>query len=235
MIKGSGSRNPQVSVRSDISRRSLIKATVGMSAILAAGAAPAFIRNAGAAGRRKISFMLPFLFVGGHAFEFVAQAEGWKVRGLDVDIVRGYGSGAACKAISAGQVDFGEASYGVMVNSISSGIDNVAIGVKLQKLHLHYLSCRFWCHQAEGHGRENLGQFGSLGRYADAASLPRAPELTSRKSTSRTCPSKLVSTVLNNPGPLRRVVLRQHRCRVAAQYGRRTLSYGLRAQHPGPG
>jgi NitT/TauT family transport system substrate-binding protein len=200
MIKGSGSRNPQVSVRLDISRRSLIKATVGMSAILAAGAAPAIIRNAGAAGRRKISFMLPFLFVGGHAFEFVAQAEGWKDRGLDVDIVRGYGSGAACKAISAGQVDFGEASYGVMVNSISSGINNVAIGVKLQKSPIS-ITCRADSgvtkpKDMEGKTLVNSAASGDtlmLPGFAKGAGID-----VSKINIQNVHPSKLVSTVLNN-------------------------------------
>ena len=85
--------------------------------------------------------MLPWLFVGGHGFEFAAQSVGWKNRGLDVSIARGYGSGAACKAISAGKAMFGEADYGVMVNGVAKGLDNVAIGAKLQKSPIA-ISCR---------------------------------------------------------------------------------------------
>ena len=77
------------------SRRSFLAGSTSLGLILAAGAAPAFISEAGASKLRKVSFMLPWLFVGGHAFEFAAQKIYWKNRGLDVSIARGYGSGAA--------------------------------------------------------------------------------------------------------------------------------------------
>ena len=122
-------------------RRSFLASTTGLGLILATGSAPAFIREAGASKMRKVSFMLPWLFVGGHAFEFAAQKLYWKKRGLDVAISRGYGSGAACKTISAGKAMFGEASYGVMVNGVSKGLDVVAIGAKLQRSPIA-ISCR---------------------------------------------------------------------------------------------
>ena len=132
-------RDPRPS--SDVSRRSILAAGTGLGAIMAAGVAPAFIREAGASTPRKVTFMLPWLFVGGHAFEFAAQKLYWPKRGLDVSITRGYGSGAATKTISAGQAMFGEASYGVVINGVSKGLDAVCIGAKLQKSPIG-ISCR---------------------------------------------------------------------------------------------
>jgi len=184
---------------SSVCRRSFIKGAGGLSLILATGVAPAIIRNAGASTPRKVSFMLPFLFVGGHAYEFVAQAEGWKNRGLEVDIVRGYGSGAACKAVSAGQADFGETSYGVMVNSVASGLDNVGIGVKLQKSPIS-ITCRADSgittpKDMEGKTLINSAASGDtlmLPGFAKGAGLD-----VSKINIQNVHPSKLVSTVLN--------------------------------------
>lgn len=185
--------------RAGVSRRSFIKGTGGLGLVLATGVAPVFIRNAGASTPRKVSFMLPFIFVGGHSFEFVAAAHGWKDRGLDVEIVRGYGSGAACKAISAGQAMFGEASYGVMVNGIASGLDNVGIACKLQKSPIA-ITCRADTgikkpKDIEGHSLVNAAASG------DTVMLPGFAKATgldlSKVNIQNMHPSKLVSTVLN--------------------------------------
>ncbi|MDA0652236.1 MAG: ABC transporter substrate-binding protein [Proteobacteria bacterium] len=124
-----------------VTRRTIIKGGTSLGVMLAAGVAPSFIREAGASTLRKVDFMLPWLFVGGHTFEFAAQAEGWKKRGLDVSIQRGYGSGAAIKAVSSKTVNFAEASYGTAVNAVSKGLDVIAIGAKLQKNPMA-VSCR---------------------------------------------------------------------------------------------
>ena len=141
MSKRKDRNHPGKKPSTDVSRRSVLAAGSGLGAILAAGVAPAFIQEAGASTPRKVSFMLPWLFVGGHAFEFAAQKIYWPKRGLDVSITRGYGSGAATKTISAGQAMFGEASYGVVVNGVSKGLDAVAIGAKLQRSPIA-ISCR---------------------------------------------------------------------------------------------
>ena len=60
------------------SRRTFLTGSTSLGLILAAGTAPAFIREAGASKLRKVSFMLPWLFVGGHSFEFAAQKIFWK-------------------------------------------------------------------------------------------------------------------------------------------------------------
>lgn len=118
---------------SDVGRRTVLKGAAGLAAMLAAGVAPARIRHAGASTPRKITFVLPFLFVGGHAFEFVAAQEGWKKRGLDVEILRGTGSGAAAKNVAIGQFEFGESSINVSVKGVADGLDIVAIAAKVQK------------------------------------------------------------------------------------------------------
>jgi len=111
-------------------RRAVLKAG---AAGVGLGLAPAFIRHAGAATPRKVTFTLPWLFVGGHAFEYVAQKKYWRERGLDVEISRGRGSAAACKDVSTGAFLFGEASHNVLVNGVARGLDLIAIGVKCAK------------------------------------------------------------------------------------------------------
>ncbi|MFQ5911985.1 MAG: ABC transporter substrate-binding protein [Nitrospinota bacterium] len=183
----------------EVTRRSFLKGVGGLSVVLATGAAPAFISEAGASKLRKVSFMLPWLFVGGHAFEFVAQAQGWKKRGLDVSIARGYGSGAATKTISAGQAMFGEASYNVMIAGVAKGLDVVAIGAKLQKAP-QAISCRKdtgikSVKDLEGH---HLLQWTASG---DAVIWPGFVKATgidaSKVKITHVSPGKLISTVLN--------------------------------------
>ena len=182
-----------------VSRRSFIKGSGGLGLVLAAGVAPAFIRGAGASKMREISFMLPWLFVGGHGFEFAAQKVGWKNRGLDVSIVRGYGSGAACKAISAGKAMYGEADYGVMVNGVAKGLNNVAIGAKLQKSPIA-ISCRKetgikTVKDLEG---SHILQSASSGDLIMWPGFVRAVGIDGGKVTKTIVhPSKLISSVLN--------------------------------------
>lgn len=99
---------------------------------MAARSAPPFIREAGATTPRKVTFTLPWLFVGGHAYA-LAALKPWKERGLDVTVSRGFGSGDACKKVAAGSFQFGEASYGPLVATAAAGGDLVGIGVKLQR------------------------------------------------------------------------------------------------------
>ncbi len=125
----------------NLTRRSVVKGSTGLGLMLAAGVAPGIVSEVGASKMRKVKFMLPWLFVGGHTFEFAAAAVYWKKRGLDVSIQRGYGSGAAIKAVSSKTVNFAEASYGVAVNGVSKGLNVIAIGAKLQKSPIA-ISCR---------------------------------------------------------------------------------------------
>lgn len=181
------------------SRRSFLAGTTGLGLMLAAGAAPAFIREAGASTMRKVTFMLPWLFVGGHAFEFAAQKLYWKKRGLDVAITRGYGSGAACKTISAGKAMFGEASYGVMVNGVSKGLDAVAIGAKLQRSPIA-ISCRkdSGIRTAKDLEGRRIVQAAASGDTVMFPGFARAAGIDPAKVNQTIVhPSKLISTVVN--------------------------------------
>ncbi len=115
--------------RAGWSRREVLKAAgIGIGL----GAAPGFIRNAGASTARKIKFTLPWIPSGQHAYAFNAKPF-WAEKGLDVQIDRGFGSGEAAKAIGLDRYEFGEASYSVMVNSVAQGLDLMAIGAKTQR------------------------------------------------------------------------------------------------------
>jgi len=181
------------------SRRTFLTGSTSLGLTLAAGTAPAFISEAGASKLREVSFMLPWLFVGGHAFEFVAQKKGWKDRGLDVSITRGYGSGAATKAISAGKAQFGEASYGVVVNGISKGLDVVCIGAKLQRSPIA-ISCRAdsGIRTVKDLEKGHLVQAANSGDTVMWDGFTRAAGIDGSK-VKRTYvhPAKLLSTVLN--------------------------------------
>lgn len=194
MTKRTGPKSGQT-----VTRRTVLKNGTGLGVMLAAGVAPAFIREAGASTMRKVDFMLPWLFVGGHTFEFVAQAEGWKKRGLDVTIQRGYGSGAAIKAVSSKTVNFAEASYGVAVNSASKGLDVVAIGAKLQKSPIA-VSCRKDSGVRTPKDLEGKSLVGAAAS-GDTLMFPgfaRAAGIDMSKVNRLTVhPSKLISSVVN--------------------------------------
>ncbi|MFQ5916138.1 MAG: ABC transporter substrate-binding protein [Nitrospinota bacterium] len=191
--------------KGDLSRRRFLRGIGGLSVILASGTAPAFIREAGASKPRKVTFMLPWLFIGGHAFEFAAKKFSWNKRGLDVSIVRGYGSGAAVKTVATGKADFGEASYTVMVNGASKGLDAVGIGAKLQKSAMA-ISCRKdtgirTAKDLEGH---HIVQSPASGEAVMWPAFARAAGIDSAK-VKRTFvhPSKLTTTVLNKQADCR--------------------------------
>ncbi len=122
-----GTKNVRTNAGRGWSRRAVLKAAAAGAGL---AAAPAFIRHAGASTPRKIKFTLPWIPSGQHAYAFVAKKY-WAEKGLDVQIDRGFGSGEAAKAIGLERYEFGEASYSVMVNSISQGLDLMAIGCKV--------------------------------------------------------------------------------------------------------
>ncbi len=89
-------------------------------ALLAASlAAPAIVR---AQSLRKVSLMLAWLPEGSYGFSFVSRARGfWEKRGLDVQIVRGFGSLAAAQAVAAGQFTFGMVNPSTLVLLAAKG------------------------------------------------------------------------------------------------------------------
>jgi ABC-type nitrate/sulfonate/bicarbonate transport system substrate-binding protein len=105
-----------------IDRRAFIKYGAA-GAVLAATAG-----HAVAQPLKKIRYMLAWVPEGTNLFSFVAKNKGfWKKRGLDVEIFRGYGSGAAVQALSVGQFDFVQAVTSAMVQQVAKGLPLVSI------------------------------------------------------------------------------------------------------------
>jgi NitT/TauT family transport system substrate-binding protein len=103
------------------SRRAILGATTFAAPFLLS-------RSLRAAPMRKVRLTLPWLAEGSNSYAFVAKANGyWADLGLDVDIIRGYGSVAAAQAVGAGQFDFGLAAG-------PSGIQQAAKGLPLISL-----------------------------------------------------------------------------------------------------
>ena len=227
------------SASKNVTRRTVIKGSTGLGVILATGVAPAIVSEVGASKMRKIQFMLPWLFVGGHTFEFAAAAVYWKKRGLDVSIPRGYGSGAAIKAVASKTVNFAEASYGVAVNAASKGLDVVAIGAKLQKSPIA-ISCRKDSgvktpKDLEGKilvGAAASGDTLMMPGFAKAAGID-----INKMKRNLVHPSKLISSVLNKQADCTGTYYVSNAASLAsktpavhfmyADYGLQTLDLGL--------
>jgi ABC-type nitrate/sulfonate/bicarbonate transport system substrate-binding protein len=104
-------------------RRLVVGAAAG--AALAASGAPAIGQ-----GLKKIKMTLPWLPQGSQLWTFVAREKGfWKKRGLDVEIVRGYGSGAAIQTLAQGQTDVGIIAVPTIILSQAQGIATRSFGV----------------------------------------------------------------------------------------------------------
>lgn len=86
------------------------------------------IRRAGAQGKKRISFTLPWVAEGSNLVAYVAKGKGyWDEAGLDVQISRGYGSVGAAQAIGAGRFDFGLAAASAGIQQTASGLPVIAI------------------------------------------------------------------------------------------------------------
>jgi NitT/TauT family transport system substrate-binding protein len=126
-----------------ITRRTFLRGTGGIAAILATGVAPGFIREAGASTPRKIKFTLAWIPNGQYSYAFVAKKMGfWLEKGLDVEIERGYGSGRTSQATALNQAEFGEASWSVAINAFEKDLRTVAMGARLQQNPMAILSLK---------------------------------------------------------------------------------------------
>ena len=101
-------------IKREISRRKLLKGAAGIAATtLAASALP---KPAISQGLKKVKFQLAWLPTGGNAFSLMAKQLGyWEKRGLDVEVPRGFGSGAATQAVAAKQTDITLAATGTAI------------------------------------------------------------------------------------------------------------------------
>jgi ABC-type nitrate/sulfonate/bicarbonate transport system substrate-binding protein len=83
-----------------------------------------------AQGLRKVSFTLPWVAQGSTLYPQVAQQKGfWRQRGLDVDIVRGYGSFPAIQAIAAGQIDCGISQFPSLAIGVAKDLPVTGLAV----------------------------------------------------------------------------------------------------------
>jgi NitT/TauT family transport system substrate-binding protein len=80
----------------------------------------------------KVIFGLDWAFVGQHAPFFVALEKGfWKEEGLDVEIVRGFGSADAVQKVAAGVVNIGYGDTASLIVARAAGADVKLIGMVL--------------------------------------------------------------------------------------------------------
>lgn len=83
-----------------------------------------------AAGGEKVVFGLDWAFVGQHVPFFVALDKGfWKDLGLNVEIVRGYGSADAVQKVAAGATTVGFGDTGALAVGRSEGVPVKLIGM----------------------------------------------------------------------------------------------------------
>jgi len=106
--------------------RSLIS-LVTLLVLVALGAA-----TGPASAQEKVSLRLDFIVNGYHGPFFTALGKGYyREEGLDVEIVRGFGSGDTVKRVGAGANTFGFADFFTTVKGVSEGASVKAIGACL--------------------------------------------------------------------------------------------------------
>lgn len=127
-------------------RRSIVQAvvllllaalvTACVAPVAPTGSAPAADAAATTAapadGGEKVIFGLDWAFVGQHVPFFVAADKGfWAEEGLDVEIVRGYGSADAVQKVAAGATTIGYGDTGALVVARSEGVRVKLVGMVL--------------------------------------------------------------------------------------------------------
>ena len=102
-----------------ITRRKLLKGAAAGTALAATG----FPMPAISQGLTKVKMTLPWLPQGSQLWAFVARERGfWRKRGLDVEIVRGFGSTAALQTLVQGQVNVGLIAVPTLVLAAAQGV-----------------------------------------------------------------------------------------------------------------
>jgi NitT/TauT family transport system substrate-binding protein len=109
-------RSKSTRSRTQISRRTLLKATTA-AGTLAAFPLPALAQV------RTVKYPLAWLAQGTSAYAFAGKEKGFfRTRGIDLQISRGYGSLAAAQAVAAGQFDFGFVYSAPLILMIAKGL-----------------------------------------------------------------------------------------------------------------
>jgi NitT/TauT family transport system substrate-binding protein len=109
-----------------ITRRKLLAGAAAGTALAVSGLSSPAIGQ----GLKKVKMTLPWLPQGSQLWAFVARERGfWRKRGLDVDILRGYGSGAAIQTLAQRQTDVGLIAIPTIILSASQGMATRTFGV----------------------------------------------------------------------------------------------------------
>ncbi len=109
-------------VRQGMTRRVLLK-TAAAGAIV-----PAVARTAMGQAPRKVTLTLSWVAEGASAYPYVAKSQRyWSDAGLDVTIVRGFGSVAATQAVGAGRFDFGISACPTPILQAAKGLPVIQI------------------------------------------------------------------------------------------------------------
>lgn len=108
-----------------LQRRSLLK--VGLSGGAVALAAPAV-----AQGPRRVTFLTSWSPEGSNFYAWIARERGfWRARGLDVEVLRGSGSGMAVQSVASApdRFNFGMGSSSVIVLQAAKGLKLACLGM----------------------------------------------------------------------------------------------------------
>ena len=108
--------------RTGFTRRTLAK-TAAASALAPVLATPGLAQSP-----RKVTLTLSWVPEGTSVYPYVAKKKGyWSEAGLDVDVVRGYGSVAATQAVGAGRFEFGISACPIPILQAAKGLKVVQI------------------------------------------------------------------------------------------------------------
>ena len=151
--------------KSAITRREFVKsaAVLGATASVVGGAV-SFPAPAISAGLTPVNFSMNWLPSGGSNYLFTGKPF-WRMRGLNVPIVRGYGSVATAQAVAAGKIDIAMCSTGTAIFQIMKGLDLTSLGIVGYDSTMG-VGCQGWRPDqvTEGLGRPEIGRRADIGR-----------------------------------------------------------------------
>jgi NitT/TauT family transport system substrate-binding protein len=106
-----------------------------VATVLSALLATSLVSGAAAAELTKLRLQLDWLPSGYHAPIFLALQKGYyKDAGIDLQIIDGQGTNNALQAAASGNADIVLANYATMIQSVSTGMDLLAVGGLIQRL-----------------------------------------------------------------------------------------------------
>jgi NitT/TauT family transport system substrate-binding protein len=90
-----------------------------------------------AQARDKVTFTLSWVPQASNAYAYIAKSKGfWSKRGIDVDIVRGFGSVPTALAVGEGKFPFGLALSGAIILAAARGSPVACVGIESYKFQM---------------------------------------------------------------------------------------------------